>query len=411
MTILCHRVELIDQTVAALKRMDLECGVISAGYEQDLTHNIQVASVWTLKNRLYKVTDPDLVIIDEAHHCTLSNTWGEILKHWGNAKRLGVTATPIRASGEGLGDVFDTLIVGPSTSELIEKGYLTRAKVYAPSQPDLKGVARRVGDYSQVELEERMAKSSITGNAITHYQKLCEGRKAIVFCVSVRHAQKTAEQFTAAGYRAASIDGGMDKDERKRTLERFKTGELLVLTSCDLVSEGFDVPSIEVGISLRPTLSTGLWIQQVGRCLRTDEGKREAIILDHSGNCFKHGLPDQERDWELTKSKEKRAKNSEKEEAVRVCKTCFAANKPIATVCKECGTAFEIKERKITQSKGELEEIRRVEIKKNKAEQGSALSWEALIALGKHRGYKNPAAWASFVIAGRNKRGKFRKYG
>ena len=95
----------------------------------------------------------------------------------------------------------------------------------------------------------------------------------------------------------------------------------------------------------------------------------------------------------------------------RVCKACFAANQANATVCKECGTTFEVKERKINLTKGELAEIKRVEIKKSKQEQGSALSWEALIALGKHRGYKNPAAWANFVIQGRQKRGKFRKYG
>ena len=165
--ILCHRVELIDQTIAALKNMGLTCGVIADGYEQDLTENIQVASVWTLKNRLYSVIDPDLVIIDEAHHCTLGNTWGAILKHWGNAKRLGVTATPIRTSGEGLGDIFDTMVVGPNTDELIKQGYLTPVKVYAPTQPDLKGIARKAGDYSPTELEDRMTRSSLTGDAIT----------------------------------------------------------------------------------------------------------------------------------------------------------------------------------------------------------------------------------------------------
>ena len=410
-TILCHRSELIDQTVAALRKMDLNAGVIAAGYEENLLEPIQVASVMTLRNRLYRHKDPDLIIIDEAHHCTKNNTWGAIIQHYGHAKRLGVTATPIRLSGEGLADTFDTMIVGPSTRELIDMGYLTKVRVYAPSQPDLTGIRRNVGDYSLPDLEDRIAKSSITGDAITHYKKLCEGRKAIAFCVSVKHANRVAESFTAAGYRAKSIDGSMDKHERKNILEKFRRGEILVLTSCDLVSEGFDVPSIEVGISLRPTTSTGLWIQQVGRCIRPDEGKHTAIILDHAGNSYKHGLPDQDREWELTVTQEKRKKTDEKEEAVRVCKTCFAANKAAATECSECGTVFEIKERKITQSKGELEELKQVEIKKNKQEQGSALSWEALIALGKHRGYKNPQAWANYVIQGRIKRGRFRKYG
>jgi superfamily II DNA or RNA helicase len=291
-TILVHRTELIDQTVAALKRLNLTCGVIANNYESDLSEQIQVASVWTLRNRIYKATDPDLVVIDEAHHCTRNNTWGTILQHYANAKRLGVTATPIRLSGEGLADIFDTMVVGPSTSELIEKGYLTPVKVYAPTQPDLTGIKRVGGDYSTTELEERITRSTLTGDAITHYKRLCEGRKAIVFCVSVRHAQRVAESFTAAGYRAASIDGSMDRHERKNILEKFKTGEILVLTSCDLVSEGFDVPSIEVGISLRPTTSTALWIQQVGRCLRTHDGKHNSIILDHAGNTYKHGLPD-----------------------------------------------------------------------------------------------------------------------
>lgn len=410
-TILVHRSELIDQTVAALRKMGLECGVIAAGYDENLLEPIQVASVMTLRNRLYRHKDPDLIIIDEAHHCTRNNTWGAIIQHYGNAKRLGVTATPIRLSGEGLADTFDTMIIGPSTHELIDLGYLTKVRVYAPSQPDLTGVRRSVGDYNLVELEDRIAKSNLTGDAITHYKKLAEGRKAIAFCVSVKHAQKVAESFNAAGYRAKSIDGSMDKRERKNILEEFKNGQVLVLTSCDLVSEGFDVPAIEVGISLRPTTSTGLWIQQVGRCIRPDEGKHAAIILDHAGNSYKHGLPDQEREWELSITEEKRKKVNEKEEAVRVCKSCFAANKATSTQCAECGVAFEIKERKITQTKGELQEIKQLEIKKNKREQGNALSFEALIALGKHRGYKNPQAWANFVIQGRMKRGRFRKYG
>jgi superfamily II DNA or RNA helicase len=404
--ILCHRAELIEQIEKSLIAVGIAPGIVAPNRECSNKH-VVVASVWTLINRLYAFDPPDLLVVDEAHHATSKTTWGKILKHWPNAHRLGVTATPIRLSGEGLDDLFDTMVLGPSTQELIELGFLTPVRVFAPSQPDLKGVHKRGGDYAIGELEQALAKSSVTGDAITHYKRLCAGKRAIAFCVSVEHARTISDAFNKAGIKSESIDGSLDYQERRRRISDFRQGITMVLSSCDLVSEGFDLPAIEVGISLRPTASVGLWLQQVGRCLRTTEGKTTAIILDHAGNTLRHGLPTDEREWSLTGTEKKKRSAQEAIAGVKVCKSCFQACPSVAVSCSGCGTPFPIKARKLEEREGELEEVKAGQ-QRRKSEQKHASSLIGLIELGKMRGYKNPRAWAEHVMRGRqNKKVRF----
>jgi superfamily II DNA or RNA helicase len=406
--ILCHRAELIDQIVSSLRAVGLDPEIIAAGHAcQD--RQLMVASVWTLINRLYAFEPPDLLVVDEAHHATSKTTWGKILNHWKSAHRLGVTATPIRLSGEGLDDLFDSMVLGPSTQDLIELGFLTPVRVFAPSQPDLKGVHKRGGDYAIGELEQALAKSSVTGDAVAHYQRLCSGKRAIAFCVSVEHAKSISTAFNKAGIPSEHIDGSLDSEERKLRIKDFREGRTLVLTSCDLVSEGFDLPAIEVGISLRPTASVGLWLQQVGRCIRTAVGKENAVILDHAGNTHRHGLPTDAREWSLTGAGEKKKRSAQEAVAsVRTCKSCFACSPVTSPVCRECGEAFPVKARKLEKREGDLEEIKGQIRQKAAEERRRASSLDGLIALGKMRGYKNPRAWAEHVMRGRqHKRMRF----
>jgi DNA repair protein RadD len=405
--ILCHRAELIDQIVNALRQVGITPCIVAPD-QPEFDARVYVASVWTLHNRLCRFPAPDLLVVDEAHHAVSKTTWGKILNHWPNAARLGVTATPCRLSGEGLGEMFDDLVLGPTTQELIDGGYLSPVTVYAPSTADISGVKKRGGDYVLSELETAMARSTVCGDAIAHYKRLAAGKRAVVFCVSVEHARSIATAFNEEGIKSENIDGSLDSEERKRRIKDFRDGRTLVLTSCDLVSEGFDLPAIEVGISLRPTASEGLWLQQVGRCLRTAAGKERAIILDHAGNTHRHGLPTDQREWSLKGREKKEAK--EKAPTVRTCKHCFSCSPSTATACRNCGEPFPVNARKIKHIDGELSEVTQTPRKQRQRNDASSL--DGLIALGRMRGYKNPVGWAQHVYQARkNKQYKETSYG
>jgi len=405
--ILCHRAELIDQIVNALRQVNITPCIVAPD-QPEFDARVYVASVWTLHNRLSRYPTPDLLVVDEAHHAVQKTTWGKIMSFWPNAHRLGVTATPIRLSGEGLGEMFDDLVIGPTTQELIDGGYLSPVTVYAPSTADITGVKKRGGDYVLGELETAITKSGVVGDAITHYERLAAGKRAVVFCVSVEHAKAISNAFNQEGIPSESIDGSLDSEERKRRINDFRQGRTLVLTSCDLVSEGFDLPAIEVGISLRPTASEGLWLQQVGRCLRTADGKANAIILDHAGNTHRHGLPTDEREWSLQGRQKKEGK--EKSDSVRTCKHCFACSPSAASACRECGEPFPIKARKVETRDGELSEVTKTTRKQR--QRNDAATLEGLIELGRLRGYKNPVGWAHHVYHARQNRNyKETRYG
>ena len=302
--ILAHREELLDQISRTLTAFDVRHGVIGAGSLYDRRLTAHVASVFTLARRLDRVAVPDYVICDEAHHATGASTWGKVIAYWRDRnprlRVIGVTATPERLSGEGLGETFDTMVLGPTTRELIDLGALADYKLFAPRQAvDLSGVHMRGGDYAKGELAAAMDKPAIVGSAVGEYRAKMDGLPAVAFCVSVEHAEHVAEQFRSNGYRAVSIDGKMDRVRRREIVRDFGRGAINVLASCDLISEGFDVPGIVGAILLRPTWSLALYLQQVGRALRTAPGKDRAIILDHVGNHLRHGLPDDPRDWSL----------------------------------------------------------------------------------------------------------------
>lgn len=397
--ILVHRQELLNQSSRSLDALGVRHGLIRPGYPEASMLPVQVASVQTLARRLARTHyQPGLIIVDEAHHAT-AGTWRKILDRFPQSKVLGVTATPCRTDGQGLTDIFDCMVEGPTVKELIDMGFLCKPKVYGPPHAiDLQGVKRRGGDYDAKDLSDRVDRPRITGDVIGHYRKLAHQQPAIAFCVSVAHAQHVAADFCSAGYKAMCLDGSMPDAARRAAIEGLANGSIHVLTSCDIISEGTDIPTVSVAVLLRPTQSTGLFLQQVGRALRPAPGKEYALILDHAGNCMRHGMPDEDREWDL-KGQPKTSKKQTDGPVIKQCEKCYHVYRP-APRCPNCGHAPDVRERKIEHQDGELIEITEIQRQKRQ-EVGQARTLEALLEIARRRGY-NPA-WAHRVHAARRR--------
>lgn len=417
--ILVHRQELLRQTSDSLSSLGVRHGLISPGASPRFTEAAQVASVQTLVRRFHHLDRagwrPDLIVVDEAHHAT-AGSWRQVLEHWPNARVLGVTATPCRMDGNGLGieagGVFDDIVIGPQIADLIARGFLAPPEVYAPPmRADLSGMRTIAGDFAKADLQSRMDKPTVTGDAVEHYARICPGVPAIAFCVSVAHAEHVAEQFRVAGWRAASLDGSMADTDRRERIADLAAGRLQILTSCDIISEGTDIPVVGAAILLRPTKSLGLYLQQVGRALRLYPGKEVAVILDHVGNTATHGLPDDERDWSLEGRKKRgRAKDDDGPPPPVTCGGCFRQIKrPAPDCCPSCGTQLvggKDRMKSLEQADGELRKLtaedRAAIAAKRKAEQGQAETLADLVEVGRRRGYPNPQGWAWRVFSKRS---------
>jgi superfamily II DNA or RNA helicase len=348
----------------------------------------------------------DGVLVHNCHH-TPAGTWKKILETWPSSRILGVTATPLRLDGKGLGigagGFFDTMIEGPDVRWFIDHNYLSQPLVYAPpTSIDLKGVRTQCGDYEKHELAFRMDKPTITGDAIKHYLRLCPNVPAILFAASVKHAEHSAEQFNAAGIPAASLTGELSDGMRKHRLQALATGQIKILTSCEIISEGTDIPIVTAAILLRPTQSTGMFLQQCGRAMRPFPGKTNAIILDHVGNCLRHGLPDDPRAWELNVGIMP-GRNADKKigPAIKTCEKCFAVYPKFLAACPQCGHVNAVNDREIKQVDGELEQLTSEHLEKMRTRrvQGMATDLAGLLAVARQRGY-NPA-WSHHVFNGR----------
>jgi len=397
---LTHRRELAGQASQTFHALGIPHGTVQAGHVSDPRALVQVASIQTIVRRLEHLPSPNLIVFDETHHIGAAQ-WDEIFHRFPAARVLGLTATPWRLDGQGLGRWYTRMILGPTTGELIGEGSLARYRLFAPATPDLSGVGTTAGDYQRGALAAAMNKPQIVGDAIGHYRRLCAGKRAVAFAAGVENSKAIAAQFCAAGIPAEHVDGSMPSEQRDAAVERFRRGETLVLSNADLFGEGFDVPAIEAAILLRPTKSLSLHLQQVGRALRPSEGKAEATILDHAGNSLLHGLPDDERDWSLD-DREKRKRAEKTDVPVRQCSECFFVYQP-RPACPNCGHEPPVKAREIEVVEGTLEEVKAVPRAKFR-EQGKANSLEALIQLGRQRGYKAPEFWARKVWASRQGR-------
>jgi DNA repair protein RadD len=397
---LVHRRELLTQASKTFHEMGIDHGIIAGGRSSDHESRVQIGSIQTVARRLDRLPPPDLIVFDEAHHLGAAQ-WQRVYDEFPHAHVVGLTATPWRLDGKGLGNWFETMIEGPPVAQLIDQGSLSRYRLFAPSAPDVTSVATAMGDFKNRDLAAVMDKPVITGNAVSHYRSLANGKRAVAFAVSIEHSLHVVDQFRAAGIPAAHVDGKMDHGERDRTIAAFVAGDVPILSNCDLLGEGFDVPAIEAAILLRPTQSLSLHLQQIGRALRPSPGKDEAIILDHAGNCMRHGLPDDDREWTLA-DREKRKKRAAAEVMVRTCGKCFRVYRP-APACPGCGHVVAGAAREVEQREGELVEVDRAAIvAKRKTLLRTANSFEDMKRIAAELGYKPGWAFHAWQNSRRN---------
>jgi DNA repair protein RadD len=373
---LAHRRELITQTSAKLDGLDVPHGVIMGSHKRAQPFApVQVASVMTLTRRIHADprdarrlrAEPDLIFVDEAHHCT-AKSYRNILDAFPRAVVIGLTATPWRVDGRGLGELFQQIVAGPSIRALTEQGYLVRAKGFTYDVPDLRGVRTSAGDYNLAQLDTAMGKVLLAGDYVREWQQHAAGKRTVVFAVNVRHSKLIVEQFKAAGVPAEHVDDETPTEVREAALNRVRRGETLVISNVGLFTEGTDLPALEVAILARPTKSVALALQMIGRVLRPwcfDCGdaprsdcvaqahrlKDHARLHDHAGVILDHGLPEQDRDYTLTPDRKPGAA------PVRRCPKCFCVNLAGATACSECGVSLraegESKEREIATVHGD----------------------------------------------------------
>ena len=394
-----HRREIILQASRTFWEMEIPHSLVMGGSIADADAMVQIGSVQTIARRLDKLSPPDLIIFDEAHHIS-SSQYQAIYNAYPRAQIIGLTATPWRLDGRGLGGWFGTMVQGPSVADLMEAGALCNYRLFAPTKTDTTGVGTSAGDYKRDELAAVMDRRTITGDAVTHYQRLADGKRAVAFAVSIEHSKHVAEQFNEAGIPAAHVDGSMDTGTRDAIVADFAAGRIRVLSNADLFGEGFDIPAIEAVILLRPTQSLSLHLQQIGRGLRPAAGKSAAILLDHAGNALRHGLPDEDREWTL-EDRPKRKKGEPSQVSIKQCPECYFVHPP-APECPDCGYEYPGKPRQVEHVDEALEEIDVEALRARKKEELiAARTLDDLMRLGESRGYRNARYWAEKILEGR----------
>lgn len=296
-----HRRELIDQAVDKLESFGVAAGVIMADDARtDAKKPVQVASIQTLARRMNRLPPAQLIIVDECHRST-APTYRRVLDSYTNATVIGLTATPWPSAQAHLASVYGGCVVAATPAQLIESGALCRYEAHAYFSPDLTRAKLRLGDYRDEDLEEICNTDVLVGSCVEEYHRHTPGRRAVVFPVSIKHSLRLVAEFRSIGYAAEHVDGETPADQRREAMERFRRGDITVLSSVAVISEGFDAPAAEVAILARPTKSLTLHLQQIGRVLRPspDTGKAIARIHDHAGNLLRLGLPDDDRDYSL----------------------------------------------------------------------------------------------------------------
>lgn len=355
---LAHRKELVDQCCNKLNALGIPHGVIMAGVEPDPFAPVQVASIQTLARREMP-WEPGVIIIDECHHATAA-TYARILEQFPRAVVLGLTATPFRSDGIGLGDTFLEVVQASTVAQLTAMGFLVPARYFGPDMPDLRGIGRKGGDFDAEDLAARMGKPKIIGSVVENYKihamRPTGYARGICFCVNQAHSKQVAQAFNDAGIPAAHLGDDCTRRERERILADHMAGVLQVITNVNILSEGYDSPAVELCISVRPTLSLSLWLQQIGRVLRPCPGKARAVVIDHAGNARRHGFADDEFEADL-RSGVQRRQAREIAPALKTCLQCYAIVPAAEPVCPCCGAAMGKPPRTIIEKDGALVEI------------------------------------------------------
>jgi len=399
--VLAHRREIITQTSGKLYAHGIAHGIIQSGIKPRPLEPVQVASVQTLYVRAMQSEKMDLpraklLVIDECHHAP-AQSYRKIIDAYPDAVLIGLTATPCRGDGRGLGGIFKEIIEAPQVADLVAGGYLVKSRVYAPNDPDLKGVKVQVGDYVENQLADRMDQPKLIGDIVAHWLKYGERRKTVAFAVNVPHSIHLRDEFIKCDVRAEHIDGATPKSERDAILARLASGETELVTNCMVLTEGWDMPEVGCCILARPTRKMGLYRQMIGRVLRSSEGKADAIILDHSGAVFRHGFAEDRVEWTL--SEDKRAdspthqRRLERGPSSRLleCTQCSSIREA-GVPCPHCGFLPQRSPREIVIAAGDLGLVDR---NGNViTDRGNPAEWQAMLTyIARERGYKS--GWVS----------------
>lgn len=381
---LVHRRELIDQIKGTF-------GFVGVNLEL-----VEFGMVQTIVRKLDKIDKPQLIITDENHH-GLAKSYRKIYDYFSDVPKLGFTATPVRLNGKGLGDINDILIEEVDASWLIDNEYLSPYKYYAPKLiDDEKLKLNSMREFSSTSMESAMSDKKIHGDAIKHYKNLAGGEQAIAYCHNIAASKHLAEEFNKQGISAAHLDGATPKKIRDSIIQQFRDREIKIISNCDIIGEGFDVPDCSTVIMLRPTESLSLFIQQSMRGMRYRPGKT-SIIIDHVDNVRRHGFPDMERSWDLEGKKKSKQENTV---IVRECVNCYAVFPGGMIICPECGHEHKVEREETDYEVDEtavLEEVKADDIVLDFREPEDCTSMKELIELGENRGYKNPKGWAYYV--------------
>jgi DNA repair protein RadD len=397
---IAHRRELIKQCSNKLKNFGVDHALMLAGEPMSAMEPVQVASIQTFNIRMVKnkkIPTPiaHIVMIDEGHHST-ADSYLRLKEIYPEAIFLGLTATPCRSDGRGLGKFYDELIEVATPLELIEMGFLVPTRVVAPIMPDLKGVKVRQGDYEVDELSKRMF--PLVGNLIRDWRQYGQNRPTVVFAVDIAHSVYIQERFEAAGFRCGHIDGDTPINKRDETLQALDEGYLQIVTNCNVLTEGFDQPKISCCILARPTKSYGLYLQMAGRICRPDTGKTDALIIDHAGGVYKHGFPQDAGGWSLDPEfsiNERVKEQLAKEPAVITCAECFTVYTGQAH-CPNCLAIPTKRGQSIMMQEGRLFEVKRTKLPAEQYSMEQKADYMGqLKALELH--YKNKPGWAANI--------------
>ena len=378
-----------------------------------------IGTIQTVARHLDNLTwlNPAMIVADECH-LSMATGWVRVLSHWPVAKLLGLTGTPLRLDGKPLGTkaggLYDELVIGPSTADLIESGSLAPYRLWRPpvhlNKVDL---TMRGKDYDPTSLEQELEGPVIFGDVIGHYRKYAHGTPAIGFCPTVANAKHFADAFCQAGYRATYIEGATDDTVRRRTLQQLGAGELDAVFNCGILTEGTDIPLATTAIMLRKTLSLAMYLQSVGRVLRLHQRKDYARIIDCVGVSLIHGYPDDPREWDLDGKPKKRRGPRDMDDGPSLvrCPACLEEHLPRAR-CPACGHQYGDAANdnnplgKMKQVDAELEEAdltqRQAEQIERRRKVGQARTLEELQRVAEELGYSK--GWAYHTYNARNKK-------
>ncbi len=344
------RNEIIGQTSDELTGAGIKHVVLQANHPED--YPVKVASTATLARR--DIRTPAVLFLDEAH--LWLDVAKKLIERFPTSIVIGLTATPERLDGRGLGEIYEEIIGVTETRDLIEKKYLVPARVFGPATPNMDGVRTTAGDFNRGDLAVLMDKPKIVGDIVGTWKKVADGRTTIVYAAGVEASLHLRDAFRAAGIHAEHVDAETPADERADVVGRLREGTLPVVCNVELFTYGLDVPRVSCVSMARPTKSLALYLQMAGRGLRPFPDKDNLIILDHAGNALRHGLPDLVHEWKLDGAKLRKREVG----SLRTCKRCFAIFAPTLEKCPECGLVVEKKLRQVDHVDGELLELQPV---------------------------------------------------